>query len=932
MKFEEACVLLPCHSLEDFPTHYEGAAAEGLLAAWSALWHPELLAACGRLPTWYRADGPPDALSGRLIVIPSTSEPLLLAGWASRATSEGAHVVRKIKRRDEIVAAALGGLDNRQENLDPELTADFLALGYGYLAVELLTRQMRYMSNIDEVHLQNEAIAAARACLAGDVEATRRHLQNSFEVLVEARERFYPVDAFLVDLTLVAPTTVGESLRRQFASDVPQNLLIAGDTLAHLAHAAPETLAALRMALDHGTVTLVGGERTERELPLLPIEETLDEFHAGAKIFEDLVGHAPRVYGRRRFGLSPLLPQILSRLGFIGAVHATLDDGRFATASQSKVRWEGLDYSAIDALVRLPLDASRADTFLGLPRTLGESMDRDHVATIVFAHWPSQADTFYGDLRRMAAYGAVLGKFITLDDYFANTTSPGELIKFKADGYRAPYLRQAVAQHESSPISGLVGKHLQQARQSATNTLHILADMVGAPPGEAHEGPSLSSDVPLDELDRRQIAAGRRLAGALAPRGTDATGLLLVNSQSFARRSLVDVTELAALPAVEGSVIAAQESAGRRFVVADTPGMGFCWLAPGGPTAPPKKGTKPIVQDNSLSNEFLRVEISPASGGVQAIYDLAQRGNRLASQLAFRTPGPQPKPGDIWRDPDEGAEYAEMKADTVETTHNGAALGEIKSRGQLIDRQGKTLARFEQRYQLARGARVLVVDTDLELDQPVMGDPWESYYAVRFAWPDIAAELYRDVGGVRQLTEAKRLEAPNYLEIGTTRSRTTILTGGLPYHRRSGPRMLDSLLVVAGETQRHFRYGIGLDIAHPMQQALDLLQPVVSVAQAARPAGPNTTNWLFHVDAKNVVATHWSTLRTGEQTDGFCVRLLETEGLSGRVRLRALRDVASARHVNFRGETLAELPVAGDSVTIDVAAFEWVEIEARLHS
>ena len=75
--------------------------------------------------------------------------------------------------------------------------ADFLALGYGYLAVELLTRQMRYMSNIDEVHLQNEAVAAARACLAGDAEETRRHLQNSFEVLIEARERFYPVDAYL---------------------------------------------------------------------------------------------------------------------------------------------------------------------------------------------------------------------------------------------------------------------------------------------------------------------------------------------------------------------------------------------------------------------------------------------------------------------------------------------------------------------------------------------------------------------------------------------------------------------------------------------------------------------------------------------------------------------------------------------------------------
>ena len=131
---------------------------------------------------------------------------------------------------------------------------------------------------------------------------------------------------------------------------------------------------------------------------------------------------------------------------------------------QSKVRLGGPRLClAIDALVRLPLDANRAETFLGLPRTLGESMDRDHVATIVFAHWPSQADTFYGDLRRMAAYGAVLGKFITLEEYFTNTASPGELIKFKADGYRAPYLRHAASQNESQPISGIVDQYSRQA-------------------------------------------------------------------------------------------------------------------------------------------------------------------------------------------------------------------------------------------------------------------------------------------------------------------------------------------------------------------------------------------------------------------------------------------------------------------------------------
>src|SRR5271163_339428 len=143
MKFEELIVLLPCHSLEDFPVHYEGPDAAGLLATWSALWHPALLASAGRLPAWFRADGPPDALTGRLILIPGASESLLLAGWTARAKGEGACLIRKLHDRGAIVAAALAELDGGDQAVDAELAADFLALGTCYLLVELLTRQMR---------------------------------------------------------------------------------------------------------------------------------------------------------------------------------------------------------------------------------------------------------------------------------------------------------------------------------------------------------------------------------------------------------------------------------------------------------------------------------------------------------------------------------------------------------------------------------------------------------------------------------------------------------------------------------------------------------------------------------------------------------------------------------------------------------------------
>ncbi|HEY2838914.1 MAG TPA: hypothetical protein VGJ26_07190 [Pirellulales bacterium] len=926
MKFDEVSLLLPCHSLEDFPTHAEGEQAEGLLAAWSSLWHPALLAHTGRMPTWHRADSPPETLAGRLIVIPPNCEPLLLAGWASRATAEGAHVVRKLHKRAEIIAAALAGLDE-QPAVDPELVADFLALGFGYLSVELLTRQMRYMSNIDEVHMQNETLAAARACVAGDAEATRRHLKNAFDVLVEARERFYPVDAYLIDLTLVAPTTIGEGLRRQLQQEAPQNLLLSGETLARIAEGAPETLAALRLALDHKTISLVGGDERELELPLLPIEEVLADLRAGAQTFKSLVGEPPHIYGRRRFGLSPVLPQILSRLGFIGAVHCTLDDGRFATATQSKTRWEGLDHSAIEALARLPLDAAKSEIFLGLPRAVGESMDRDHVATIMLAHWPGQVSEFYRDLWRMAAYGPVLGKFVTLEDYFAHTTSAGELTKFKADGYRSPYLRQAVARREPQPISQTADEHARDARRVAAESLETLAELLKAPAVAPTTGPPAT----LAGATARQERAAARLSSVLALGATGLpNGAQLLNPLCFARRVVVDVSSIASLPAVGGAIVAAQESAGRKLIVADAPGMGFCHVRPA-QVAPPKKKTRPIAAEHTLANEFLRVEISPTSGGLHSIHDSSQRGNRLSSQLALRKPPPRPKPGDLWRDPEEGAEYSNMVADSLEIAQNGPAVGEIVTRGRLVDAEGHALAGFVQRYQLAAGSRVITIEAELEIDHEPKGDPWESYYAARFAWSDEAAELFRAVSMAIIPTDARQLESPHLVELRTARTRTAILTGGLPYHRRSGTRMLDTLLAPPGETRRRFRYAIGVELRHPMEQALDLLNPIVATPAALPEKGPEAA-WMFRIDARNCIATHWSVIRDGGRVAGFRARILETEGVATRVKLSALFELKEARQVDFLGQTLAELPVNRDDVTIDIAPFEWVEIEARLRA
>ena len=55
--------------------------------------------------------------------------------------------------------------------------------------------------------------------------AARGSFPGAFDRLAEAREYFSLVETHLIDLTLVAETTIGESLRRELASQQPINLL-----------------------------------------------------------------------------------------------------------------------------------------------------------------------------------------------------------------------------------------------------------------------------------------------------------------------------------------------------------------------------------------------------------------------------------------------------------------------------------------------------------------------------------------------------------------------------------------------------------------------------------------------------------------------------------------------------------------------------------
>lgn len=245
-----------------------------------------------------------------------------------------------------------------------------------------------------------------------------------------------------------------------------------------------------------------------------------------------------------------------------------------------------------------------------------------------------------------------------------------------------------------------------------------------------------------------------------------------------------------------------------------------------------------------------------------------------------------------------------------------------------MDRHGTTQARYVQRFRVWRGSRILAIDIELVPVVEPQADPWNSYYACRFAWNDEAAELFRAVHQLRHPVPGKQFDAPHYVEIESASKRTTILTGGLPFHRRVCGRILDTLLRVRGERGRKFRVGIGIDATHPLQETQQLFAPSIALHAVAAAPSPASSR-LFHCDTKSVTAMHWEPLREAGRLVGIRVRLLETMGRGGPLKLSACRPLIAAKKLDLNHQPIGELTVANGQTQIEIAPYAWIGVEGR---
>ncbi len=951
MTYDELIVLVPCHSLEDFPTELGEAPAESLLNAFAAAWHPALLFHAGRLPQWRRADDCYDAplpAVRRLVLVPQSSEDWLGHDTLRQLEDSGATIIKGLVKRADYVAAALAGVDALPASLtgDPELAADFHALGITWLMTELLTRHMRNIADVDRTRLETETIAAAKASMAGDRPAAERHLNRAFETLLECRERFYPVDCWLIDLCLVNPAQANAHLERLCTELTPVSLVAAAEDLVAIEGANPSLIECVREGLAAGRIGLVGGDWRETGGVLRSVQHTLWNLDRGRRELKRVLGAPAKVFGRRRYGLSAFVPQLVSRTGGDGALHFVMDDGQYPDEEQTKFRWQGCDGSVIDAVSRIPLPGDSASSFLRFPQRLAESMDNDHAAALIFARWPEMRTPFLDDVRRASRYSPVLGRFVTLEQFLNQTEMPGRMEAYAPGRYFSPFLVQSVARQQADPVSRYGREWTLRHRVEGVTWCADLAALLATGIPDVELSPALRDELELAEPDAAagvhealalrvadvESAALEKLRDAIAPGGPGDAGWLAVNPWSFRRKAVVSVPGDEGLLTAGDAVSAVHVTDENSSAVVELPPCGFVWI-PRSAHAPATSARPklPSAEGFVLRNEFFEAVLSDVTGGIAQIKTFRRSPNRLSQQLALRYPRERTIPAGEG----EGAEayksyYSEMELKESRIVDDSPTVGAIETVGSLIDQlTGDPVADYLQVTRVRRGRPVVEVEIELTPHREPEGDPWSNYFGVRWAWKWESVAVSRSVfQTAHALSDEQRFESPHFIEIADDNDRTTIVTHGLPFHRKIGPRMVDTLLVTAGETRRRFRFDIAIDESYPMQTALDAMSPPVLLRCAQKPAVPEA--WLMHVSARNVMILGLLPLDANEQgmrPQGCIVRLLETEGRHRSFTLKTFRSPAAARQRDFIGQTVQQCRVVGDETTVEIAPYEVCDVE-----
>lgn len=568
MDLRQISFVLSGEHLADISPELDPSDAANLLAIWTALWHPQLLNRSRSLPVCRSADSypsPTDLLPGELVCVPAVTLLPEEAEWLSDEAS--VPDLKSFESREEVISRLSQTLGFE---LDSPHADEFYALGYAYLQVEMLTRSMSYDPIIDQKVLDTAVVAAAKAAVEGDTETLDRHLDDAYDVLMQARNHYYPVDPHLIDLWLFADTTVGDAFDQECQAASEASVLVTGELLDRLAEQRPGSLAALRDAVGEGRMSVCGGSNGGEPLLAMSPEELLDDLCTGQLKVEQHLARRPNVFAHPSGPLAPLAAGVLQKLGYHAALLCNFSGQPLPTTASTRTAWTGLDNSYLEALNAKPIDAGSSSALLALASVVSRSMSYDLSATLLIAGWAGHRSDWYHDLMRVVRRSSVLGRPTTLENYFDVTSAADHAAPMAADTFRLPWSETKLPHKTSNSEGG----------HRPFSSLEALAAFAGKQASEPAE-PAFA------------------LAEALGCDRSITDGTLFLNASSAC---LVD-RPLA------------------------TPAFGWSWAASNRPVQGP-----PRAEPGVLRNEHLEIKFNDQTGGISAARLHGVRGNLLSQQ------------------------------------------------------------------------------------------------------------------------------------------------------------------------------------------------------------------------------------------------------------------------------------------------------------
>jgi len=352
-------------------------------------------------------------------------------------------------------------------------------------------------------------------------------------------------------------------------------------------------------------------------------------------------------------------------------------------------------------------------------------------------------------------------------------------------------------------------------------------------------------------------------------------------------------------------------------------------------------GSAKMLEREVLRNEFFEVHVDPGGGGIAGIYSYQHRRSIASQQLAIRIPrtadhGPaDTDPRDFPRkSTKETARYTQMVVERIENHSIGSIEGAISSTGYLKDGEHK-LAKFKQTLSMIRGIPLVQIDVEIDLLTELRLDR-HHYLCQRIAWRDETAQLSANFQEMQLPVRSEWFHAPLFYHVGNVQPSLTLLTNGLPFHRRSDRRIVDTPLIVSQESRRRFRLALGVDLEYPVTAAIGWMTPAVVTRGRGGKMGDSqdhsTQHWFLHFDRKNILVTGWEPIYDENfKLTRLLFRCRETEGRSGELTITLGCPVQAACRVDFLGKFQQTLKSKGDhQVSVHFHGYEFFQIELLL--